>query len=68
MCRSFAISSTPYTKIRHGASLAKDVSKIMEELGLKVFERIPVRMHASFPHVKKSLGSELDMHKFKTWI
>ena len=71
VCNQFdSVSSVIQRSGKHGgASSAKDVSKIVEELQKeKVFEHIPGRVHASFPNVKKNLGSKLNMDKFKTWF
>lgn len=71
VCNQFdSVSAVVQRSGKHGgASLAKDVSKVTEELNkVKVFEHVTGRMHTSFPQVKKSLGSKLNMDKFKTWF
>ena len=71
VCNQFdTVSAVTQRSGKHGgASWQKDVAKIMEELNkMNVFKQIPGRMHASFPQVKKSLGSKFNMEKFKTWF
>ena len=70
-CNQFdATSAVVQPSGKHGgASWAKDVTKITEQLQqVKAFQNVPGRKHASFPEVKQNLASKLNMEKFKTWF